>query len=63
MPRLTYLGHPAFTFEGAGGRVVIDPFLTGNPLAAARPEEIFAYDLYSAGGASFSLFFPIAIFA
>ncbi len=40
MPRLTYLGHSAFTFEGSGGRVVIDPFLTGNPLAAARPEEL-----------------------
>lgn len=40
MPRLTYLGHSAFLFEGSLGKVVIDPFLTGNPLAAARPEEI-----------------------
>jgi L-ascorbate metabolism protein UlaG (beta-lactamase superfamily) len=40
MPRLTYLGHSAFLVEGSAGRVVIDPFLTGNPLAKALPSEI-----------------------
>ena len=40
MAKLTYLGHAAFLVEGSKGRVVIDPFLTGNPLATARPEEI-----------------------
>jgi L-ascorbate metabolism protein UlaG (beta-lactamase superfamily) len=40
MPKLTYLGHSAFTVEGSRGRIVIDPFLTGNPVAAARPEDI-----------------------
>ena len=40
MPTLTYLGHSAFTIDGSGGRVVIDPFLSGNPLATAKPEEI-----------------------
>jgi L-ascorbate metabolism protein UlaG (beta-lactamase superfamily) len=40
MPKLTYLGHSAFLLEGSGGQVVIDPFLTGNPLAAAGPDEI-----------------------
>jgi L-ascorbate metabolism protein UlaG (beta-lactamase superfamily) len=40
MPRLTYLGHSAFFVEGTDGRVVIDPFLTGNPMAAAKPEDI-----------------------
>ncbi len=40
MPKLTYLGHSAFLIEGDKGRVVIDPFLSGNPMAAARPEEI-----------------------
>lgn len=40
MPKLTYLGHSAFLVEGDRGRVVIDPFLTGNPVAAANPEQI-----------------------
>jgi L-ascorbate metabolism protein UlaG (beta-lactamase superfamily) len=40
MPKLTYLGHSAFQVEGSGGRIVIDPFLTGNPNASAAPEEI-----------------------
>ncbi len=40
MPKLTYLGHSAFAVEGSAGKVVVDPFLTGNPLAAARPEEL-----------------------
>ena len=40
MPRLTYLGHAAFTVEGSKARIVIDPFLSGNPLATASPEEI-----------------------
>ena len=40
MPRLTYLGHAAFTVKGSNARLVIDPFLTGNPLATVGPEEI-----------------------
>ncbi|MBX6753791.1 metal-dependent hydrolase [Thermorudis peleae] len=35
-----YLGHAAFVIEADGKQVVIDPFLTGNPLAAAKPEEL-----------------------
>jgi L-ascorbate metabolism protein UlaG (beta-lactamase superfamily) len=40
MPKLTYLGHSAFLVEGQKGSVIIDPFLSGNPLARAKPEEI-----------------------
>lgn len=40
MPRLTYLGHAAFKVEGSKARIVIDPFLSGNPLATVGPEEI-----------------------
>ena len=40
MPKLTFLGHSAFLVEGSGGRLIIDPFLTGNPLATARPDDI-----------------------
>jgi L-ascorbate metabolism protein UlaG (beta-lactamase superfamily) len=37
---LTFLGHAAFLVEGDGHTVVIDPFLTGNPLAAMAPEDV-----------------------
>jgi L-ascorbate metabolism protein UlaG (beta-lactamase superfamily) len=40
MPKLTYLGHSAFLVKGSKGSVIIDPFLSGNPLAKAKPEEI-----------------------
>ena len=40
MPKLTYLGHSAFVVEGSQGRVAIDPFLTGNPVAAATADQI-----------------------
>jgi L-ascorbate metabolism protein UlaG (beta-lactamase superfamily) len=38
----TWLGHSAFAFDIDGHAVVIDPFLTGNPLAAARHEDLSA---------------------
>jgi len=40
MPRLTYLGHSSFYVEGKKGRIVIDPFLSGNPLAQTSPEVL-----------------------
>ncbi len=40
MPKLTFLGHSAFLVEGEKGRIIIDPFLTGNPLAKSKPEDI-----------------------
>lgn len=40
MPTLKYLGHSAFLVTGSKGTIVIDPFLTGNPVAAAKPDEI-----------------------
>jgi L-ascorbate metabolism protein UlaG (beta-lactamase superfamily) len=40
MPTLTFLGHGAFLVELERARLVIDPFLTGNPLATVKPEEI-----------------------
>jgi L-ascorbate metabolism protein UlaG (beta-lactamase superfamily) len=38
--RMRWLGHACLLFEADGGTVLIDPFLTGNPKAAARPEEL-----------------------
>jgi len=40
MPKLTFLGHAAFLLEGSKARIIIDPFLTGNPLAKTKPKEV-----------------------
>ncbi len=40
MPKLKYMGHSAFYVEGKKGRLVIDPFLSGNPLAKTKPEAV-----------------------
>jgi L-ascorbate metabolism protein UlaG (beta-lactamase superfamily) len=39
MPKLTYLGHSAFSITCSRGVVLIDPFLTGNPRAAIPPQK------------------------
>jgi L-ascorbate metabolism protein UlaG (beta-lactamase superfamily) len=39
MAKLRYLGHSAFYVEGYGLKALIDPFLKGNPQAAAKPED------------------------
>ncbi len=36
---VTWLGHAAFLLEG-DDRVLVDPFLTGNPAAAISAEEV-----------------------
>ncbi|TLS50220.1 metal-dependent hydrolase [Paenibacillus antri] len=38
--RITFLGHACFLVEADGKRVAIDPFLTGNPTAPIKPEEL-----------------------
>lgn len=38
--KLRFLGHATWTVEAGGVRLIIDPFLSGNPKAAARPEDI-----------------------
>lgn len=38
--RLTWLGHSAHLLESAGGTVLIDPFLSNNPVAARLPESL-----------------------
>ncbi len=40
MAKLTFLSHAAFLLESNSHKVLIDPFLTGNPLAKTKPEEI-----------------------
>ena len=38
--KITYLGHSCFFVETAAARLIIDPFLTGNPAAAAKADDI-----------------------
>jgi len=38
--KITYLGHSCFLVTTAKARLIIDPYLTGNPLAAAKAEDI-----------------------
>jgi L-ascorbate metabolism protein UlaG (beta-lactamase superfamily) len=40
MPEARFLGHACVELHDGPHRLVIDPFLTGNPLAAARPEQL-----------------------
>jgi L-ascorbate metabolism protein UlaG (beta-lactamase superfamily) len=48
--KLTWLAHSAFALDIDGHPVVVDPFLTGNPLAAAEPDSVAAeYILLSHG--------------
>lgn len=44
MAKLRYLGHSAFYVEGINIKAVIDPFLTGNPKSAAKPEDFAELD-------------------
>lgn len=40
MVKITFLGHDAFLLEEGAHRLVVDPFLTGNPIAKMKPQEI-----------------------
>ncbi|SMB95939.1 metal-dependent hydrolase [Deinococcus hopiensis] len=43
--QIRFLGHSAFLLESGGHRVLIDPFLTGNPKAAATVEEALGWNV------------------
>ncbi len=38
--QITYLGHSGFIFDDGTSSLVVDPFLTGNPLATHTPDQI-----------------------
>jgi len=42
MVEVRFLGHAATWIKAAGVDILIDPFLKGNPLAAAGPDEVEA---------------------
>jgi L-ascorbate metabolism protein UlaG (beta-lactamase superfamily) len=43
--RLTFLGVAGYLIEGSGRTVLIDPYLTGNPVAPVRADELPAPDV------------------
>src|SRR5512137_779812 len=40
--KLTWYGHAAFGLETGGYKVLVDPFLSGNPKATVKPEAVQA---------------------
>ncbi|SDI28789.1 metal-dependent hydrolase [Desulfosporosinus hippei] len=42
--RLHFHGHACFEIEGVEGRILIDPFLNGNPSATVKPEDFTHLD-------------------
>ena len=40
--KLTYLGHSCILIETSSHKILIDPFITGNPKAPLRPDQIEA---------------------
>lgn len=40
MTNLTYYGHSCFEIQTGPTRIIIDPFLTGNPMAATRAGDV-----------------------
>ncbi len=47
---VTWLSHSAFLIEAAGSAILVDPFITGNPLSPVKADEVEAdYILVSHG--------------
>ncbi|MBI5561033.1 MAG: metal-dependent hydrolase [Deltaproteobacteria bacterium] len=38
--KITFQGHACFMLEGEKSRVIIDPFLNGNPLSKIKPKDV-----------------------
>jgi L-ascorbate metabolism protein UlaG (beta-lactamase superfamily) len=48
--QIQFLGHAAFALEHDGKTVLVDPFLTGNPKAAATADEVAADAIFLTHG-------------
>lgn len=48
--KIQFLGHAAFALEHDGKTVLVDPFLTGNPKAAATADEVAADAIFLTHG-------------
>lgn len=52
MIKFTYFGHSCFLIEGAKGKIIIDPFLKGNPHVKVNPNEIITNAVLASHGHS-----------
>ncbi|MDX6727280.1 MAG: hypothetical protein QOK49_2085 [Baekduia sp.] len=59
--QIRWLGHAAFALEHDGKTVLVDPFLTGNPKAAATADEVAADAIFLTHGHSDHLGDTVAI--
>ena len=50
--KIKFLGHACFLLDDGAHKVLTDPFLTGNGLAAAKAEEVEADFLFVTHGHS-----------
>lgn len=48
--KITFLGHSSFQIETGEYSILIDPFLTGNPQATKKPEQIDATHIFVTHG-------------
>ncbi|MEW5995582.1 MAG: MBL fold metallo-hydrolase, partial [Candidatus Zixiibacteriota bacterium] len=42
MPQIRFLGHSCVTITEGNHKLIIDPWLSGNPQAAVKPEQVDA---------------------
>ncbi len=50
MLKITFLGHACFLLDDGSTKILTDPFLSGNPLAAAGPEDVEADYIFVSHG-------------
>ena len=51
--RLTFYGVACYLAEGPNGKVLFDPFLTGNPVAPIGPDDVPTPDVIVVSHAAF----------
>ena len=50
MLKMKYLGHACFLLDDGSFKVIVDPFLTGNPMAACSADEVEADYIFVTDG-------------
>ncbi len=61
MAKLTWYGHAAFLLESGPYKILFDPFISGNPLAPVKPEQVPATHILVSHGHSDHLGDTVAI--
>jgi L-ascorbate metabolism protein UlaG (beta-lactamase superfamily) len=61
MSKITWYGHSCFLIETQGAQLLIDPFLTGNPMAPVRADAVNPHYIFVSHGHSDHLGDAVAI--